>query len=122
MPPFSQSAPLSPCAPLPHTVPLSLQYNLERATLKEQNSQSLSKCHIFYQQLDSQGMWNFQSVGKMLTQHVTLKMEFSKFDTHILLPKQQLCQKKLAWFQQQNCTKIGTEKVTWQITLQNNFF
>lgn len=52
---------------------------------------------------------------------MAFKIEFSKFDTHILLPKQQLCnyvKKKLAWFQQQNCTKIDTKKVTWQITLQ----
>ncbi len=47
--PLSQSAHPSHCAPHSLTVPPSLQYNLECA--KALNSQSLSKCNTFYQQL-----------------------------------------------------------------------
>ena len=51
---------------VPHslTVPLSLQYNLECATLKAQNYQSLSECNMFYQQLILKVYENFKVLEK----------------------------------------------------------
>lgn len=91
-PPPSLKVPLPPLVPHPFTkcapiTPIQLwMCHSQSAKL----SKSL-KVSYFPPTIDAQGIWNFQSVGRMLTQHVTLKMELSKFDTHILLPKQQLC-------------------------------